>query len=93
MVQRMDEINNAIDQKKWQQADADITRALKYARFPLEFATLHTQTVFASAGLKQDDKEKAEMKQAFAAWKQVKMSRYEEMLFNRLQEHALSKQI
>lgn len=92
MSQRLDEINNAIDRKKWQQADADITRAMKYARFPQELAVLHTQAVFASAGLKQSAKEKAEMKKAFAAWKQVKMSRYEEMLFNKLQEHAVSTQ-
>ncbi|HKS33522.1 MAG TPA: hypothetical protein VJS14_07315 [Enterobacteriaceae bacterium] len=92
MSQRLDGINSAIDQKKWQQAETEITRALKYARFPQELAVLHTQAVFASAGLQQSAKEKAEMKKAFAAWKLVKMSRYEEMLFNRLQEHAVSKQ-
>lgn len=92
MSQRLDGINNAIEQKKWRSADTEITRALKYARFPQELAVLHTQAVFASAGLQQSGKEKAEMKKAFAAWKRVKMSRYEEMLFNRLQEHAVSMQ-
>lgn len=93
MSQRLNAINSAIDQKKWQQADTEITQALKYARFPQELAVLHTQAVFASAGLKQGAKEKTEMEKAFAAWKQVKMSRYEEVLFNRLQEHAVSKQM
>lgn len=92
MSRRLDEINSAVDRKKWQQVDTEITQALKYARFPQELAVLHTQAVFASAGLKQSAKEKAEMKKAFAAWKQVKMSRYEEMLFNKLQEHTVSKQ-